>query len=254
MNVIDRAWMFECQNRWEAYKDGKIEAIPYQSVMKRFKASQNMKFRVRGGQIPENIFSQIVDSLRAGGVAIFPTETVYGIGTSAFSQSGIRRIYKLKGRRWNKPLALLVSSLEDAAPLVEEIPPEAHRLAKAFWPGPMTLVLRASPLGKMVTGGLATIGVRVPDHPVALGLLKALKLPMATTSVNRSGEDPATSGKVAAKLFGSQVEWMVDGGLCQIKLASSVVDLSHYPFTVKRLGAITKKDLEKELLRREPQS
>jgi L-threonylcarbamoyladenylate synthase len=209
--------------------------------------------RVTGRKsLPPEVLLKIIATLKAGGVAIFPTETVYGIGASAFSIHGIRRIYKLKGRRWNKPLALLVTSLEAAAPLVEEIPREAHQLAKAFWPGPMTLVLRASPLGRLVTGGLETIGVRVPDHPVALGLLRALGVPMATTSVNRSGEDPATSGTVAAKLFGSKVEWMVDGGICRIKEASSVVDLTHYPFTVKRQGAIRKKDLEKELLRREP--
>jgi L-threonylcarbamoyladenylate synthase len=204
--------------------------------------------RVTGRKaLPPKVLSKIVETLIAGGVAIFPTETVYGIGTSAFSIHGIRRIYQLKGRKWNKPLALLVSSLEDAVPLVDEIPSEAFRLSKAYWPGPMTLVFRASPLGKLVTGGLATIGVRVPDHPVALGLLKGLGMPMATTSVNRSGQEPAVSGEVAAKLFGSKVEWMVDGGVCRIQEASSVVDLSHYPFTIKRHGAIRKKDLEKTL-------
>ena len=181
-------------------------------------------------------------------MAIFPTETVYGIGASAFSHGGIRRIYQLKGRRWNKPLALLVPSLEAAAPLVDDIPQEAFRLSKAFWPGPMTLVLRASALGKLVTGGLETIGVRVPAHPVAMGILKAMGVPLATTSVNRSGQTPATSGAAAAKIFGSKVEWMIDGGVCTIQEASSVVDLSHFPFTVKRQGAIAMKVLEQTLL------
>jgi L-threonylcarbamoyladenylate synthase len=189
-----------------------------------------------------------VAALRAGGVVIFPTETVYGIGTSVFSRTGIRRIYELKGRRGRKPLALLVHSLAAAKPLVETIPPEAERLAKRFWPGPLTLVLKASSLGRLVTGGLATIGVRIPDHPVALGLLRAMGVPLATTSVNRSGQKPAVSGIQAAKLFGKKVDYLIDGGICRVKTASSVIDLSHYPFMVIREGAISKKVLEKEIL------
>ncbi len=205
------------------------------------------KVRARSGRIPAVVLSQVIASLHQDGVAIFPTETVYGIGASAFSHRGIRRIYQLKGRRWNKPLALLVPTLEAAAPMVETLPPEAFRLADAFWPGPMTLIFRASALGRLVTGGLETLGVRIPDHPFALALLKGVGLPLATTSVNRSGEEPATSGLSAAKLFGSKVDWLIDGGACAIKKASTVIDLSSYPFTVKRLGSIAKKDLEHTL-------
>jgi len=203
--------------------------------------------RLKARRLPAGVLSKVVDALRRDGVAIFPTETVYGIGASAFSHAGIRRIYQLKGRRWNKPLALLVPSLEAASPLVETIPPEAIRLAEAFWPGPMTLVLTASPLGKLVTGGLATIGVRIPNHPVALGILRAVGVPLATTSVNRSGQKPATSGRTAARLFGSKVDWMIDGGVCRMQEASSVIDVSRFPFTVKRQGAIPKQDLERTL-------
>src|SRR5579863_9755295 len=186
--------------------------------------------RVGSGKLSATDLKTIVRELSAGAVAIFPTETVYGIGASAFSREGIRRIYQLKGRRWTKPLALLVPSLEAARPLVETIPAEAFRLAEEFWPGPLTLVLAASPLGKLVTGGLGTIGVRVPQHDIPLKILRELGLPLATTSVNRSGQEPATSGIAAAKLFGSKVEWVIDGGLCKIQEASSVVDLSSYPF------------------------
>ena len=160
---------------------------------------------------------------------------------------GIRRIYALKGRHGRKPLALLVPSLAAAHPLVETIPKEAERLAQRFWPGPLTLVFKASPLGRLVTGGLETIGVRIPDHPIALAILKKVGIPLATTSVNRSGQKPAVSGTACAKLFGSKVDWLIDGGLCRVKEASSVIDLSHYPFTVIRDGAIPKKELEKAL-------
>jgi L-threonylcarbamoyladenylate synthase len=146
-------------------------------------------------------------------------------------------------------LALLVHSLAAALPLVEEIPREAERLAQRFWPGPLTLVLMASPLGRLVTGGLATIGVRIPDHPVALAILKMTGIPLATTSVNRSGQKPAVSGAQAARLFGKKVDYLINGGICSVKTASSVIDLSHYPFTVIREGAISRKILEKEILR-----
>jgi L-threonylcarbamoyladenylate synthase len=203
--------------------------------------------RVRRGRIEKAVLGRLAADLLAGAVAIFPTETVYGLGAGAFATQGIRRIYALKGRRWNKPLALLVPDLKSAAPLLEAIPKEAFRLAEAFSPGPLTLVLKASHLGKLVTGGLDTIGVRIPNHPVALAILKAVGIPLATTSVNRSGEEPATSGAASRKLFGGQVHWLLDGGTCRVKKPSTVVDLSHYPFTIIREGAIAKKALTRIL-------
>jgi len=204
--------------------------------------------RATGRSLPAKILANIASDLQAGAVVIFPTETVYGIGTSVFSRTGIQRIYKLKGRQGRKPLALLVPSLAAASPLVETIPPEAARLAECFWPGPLTLVFKASALGRLVTGGLATIGVRIPDHPIALAILRKVGIPLATTSVNRSGQKPATSGAEAAKFFGSQVDWLIDGGHCRVKTASSVIDLSHYPFMIVREGALSKKTLEKALI------
>lgn len=205
------------------------------------------RVQVSSENFPSSLLLTITASLQAGAVVIFPTETVYGMGTSVFSRTGIQRIYKLKGRQGRKPLALLVHTLAAAQPLVDTIPVEAEKLAKQFWPGPLTLVFKASPLGLLVTGGLPTIGVRIPDHPTALALLKKAGIPLATTSVNRSGQKPAISGKTAATLFGRHVDWVIDGGVCRVKAASSVVDLSHYPFTVIRDGAIPKKKLEKAI-------
>ncbi len=207
-----------------------------------------MNIRLTTEKIPPHVLKEITASLHAGAVVIFPTETVYGIGTSVFSLAGIKRIYQLKGRQREKPLALLVHSLEAAKPLVEEIPKEAERLARLFWPGPLTLVFKASALGRVVTGGLATIGVRIPDHPVALAILRKVGVPLATTSVNRSGQPPAITGIAAANFFGKKVDWLVDGGTCRGKTASSVIDLSHYPFTVIRDGAIPKRILGKALM------
>ncbi len=204
--------------------------------------------RLRTPLLPKKWLVQLGKAIHAGDLVIFPTETVYGLGASVFCRESIQRIYGLKGRQWRKPLALLVPSLAAAAPLLDAIPPAAEQLAQAFWPGPLTLVLKASPLGRMVTGGLATIGVRVPNHPVALMILRHLNIPLATTSVNRSGEPEALSGRSAQKLFGKQVDWLIDSGTCRGKKPSSVVDVSHYPYTVIREGAIPKKKLEVLLL------
>lgn len=226
----------------------------------------------RSQRIRAAILSRLSADIAGGAVAIFPTETVYGIGASVFSRSGIQRIYHLKGRQGRKPLALLVPSLLLSTPLVESIPPEALRLAKRFWPGPLTLVLKASPLGRLVTGGLATIGIRIPDHPIALALLRKVGIPLAVTSVNRSGQKPAVSGAECQRFVAEAlarglksrsraaaedprdspgapptVDWLIDAGVCRVKAASSVIDLSHYPYTVIREGAITKKCLEKAL-------
>src|SRR6185437_8380731 len=135
-------------------------------------AAVTRRIRLSSGRWPASALQEIAQDLRACAVAIFPTETVYGIGASVFSREGVRRIYELKGRQWRKPLALLVHELQAARPLVEEIPPEADRLARRFWPGPLTLIFRASALGRLVMGGAATLGVRIPDHPAALGILK----------------------------------------------------------------------------------
>ena len=200
--------------------------------------------RLRQNRCAQYLLESIAQELQAGALVVFPTETVYGLGTSAFSPSGIRRIYAVKGRTWQKPLALLTPSLDAARPLLEHIPSEAARLAEHFWPGPLTLVFQASTLGRLITEGRETVGVRVPDHPFALALLQCVGLPLATTSANASGEEPAISGRKAAQLFRKKVEWVVDGGACPVEIASSVVDCSHYPPTVLREGAISKKKLE----------
>ncbi len=208
---------------------------------------RNPPVHLKSHSLSAKVLSQISIDLRKGAVVIFPTDTVYGIGTSVFSLRGIQRIYKLKGRHWRKPLALLVASLEAARPLVEEIPREARKLAELYWPGALTLVFKASALGRLATGGLATVGVRIPKHPAALSLLRHTGIPLATTSVNYSGEKPVVSGVSAARLFGSRVDWLIDGGTCKGKTPSSVVDLSHFPFTIVREGAIGKKELERAL-------
>ena len=220
-------------------------------------------FFTPGGRVPGAILRETVAVLRSGGVAVFPTDTVYGIGASAFRPESIRRIFKLKGRSYRKPFPLLVADraqaygfegvVVDAAdraqaePLVEPLSKRLKRLLDDHWPGPLTVVLKTSSLGRLATGGKETVAVRVPDHPAARALLKAFGAPLATTSANPSGKPPAVTGAAARKTFGGRVEILWDGGRCPRGTASTVLDASTLQWTLIREGAVPRRTLLKYL-------
>lgn len=178
-----------------------------------------------------------------GGVLVFPTDTVYGIGCNAFHPEAIQKIYDLKGRHYSKPLPILLSDAKQMPLVTKEVPSEAERLMKAFWPGALTLVCKTGPLALNAARGKHTIAVRVPAHGVTSQLLAGLGLPLAATSANISGKKAIVSGTQARKLFESKVDVIIDGGACNVGRESSVVDASHYPFTVLREGALSKAEL-----------
>src|SRR5437016_1653948 len=129
---------------------------------------------------------EAAERIRAGGLVAFPTETVYGLGANALDAAAVEKIYELKGRPPTSPLIVHVSSIEMARTLVTEWPPEAERLARKYWPGPLTLVLAKDPaIPDIVTAGLPTVGLRVPNHPIALGLIQEAGVPIAAPSANR---------------------------------------------------------------------
>ena len=166
--------------------------------------------------------------LRAGGLVAFPTETVYGLGARARDAAAVARVYALKGRPPSHPL---IVHLADAAALdawAETVPDAAWRLAAAHWPGPLTLVLRArADVPASVTGGAATVALRVPDHPVALALLRALGEGVAAPSANRFGRVSPTSAEHVLQEFAFDDDLLVlDGGPCAVGLESTIVDLS----------------------------
>lgn len=171
---------------------------------------------------------------------VFPTDTVYGLGARAFDRRAIRRVYRLKGRRWEKPLVYLAASLMQILPFIE--PPGAlvRRVMKRYWPGPLTLICSASPAGRLLTGGRVTLGVRVPDHPVTLALLNAIDEPLATTSANRSGEPAVSQGSEAVRLFRGRVDLILDAGVTPLQRESTVLDVTTTPWLVVREGAIPK--------------
>ncbi len=184
------------------------------------------------------------ETLRAGGLVAFPTETVYGLGVHARDAAAVERLFRVKGRPADNPVIVHLADLDALGQVAAQVTPLARSLAAQFWPGPLTLVLPAhDEVPSAVTGGASTVGVRVPDHPVARALLAAADLPVAAPSANRSGRpSPTTAAHVTADL-GADVEVVVDGGACRLGLESTVVDARGRVPVVLREGAVTREDL-----------
>lgn len=185
---------------------------------------------------------QIVEAaalLRAGELVAFPTETVYGLGADAENPAALARIFAAKGRPADHPLIVHLPGIEHLSRWAREIPDTALALANAFWPGPLTLILeRTSLVPDAVTGGQSTVGLRVPDHPVALALLGAFGGGIAAPSANRYGRiSPTTAGHVRDEL-GDRVSMVLDGGACEIGIESTIVDVSRGSPVLLRPGAI----------------
>ncbi len=186
-----------------------------------------------------------VHVLRTGGVVAFPTETVYGLGADALNPVAVERIFAIKGRPAHHPL---IVHLADAAQLphwARDIPKDAHTLARHFWPGPLTLILKRTPqVPDCVTGGQDTVGLRVPGHPVALALLRAFGGGIAAPSANRFGRvSPTTAAHVRAEL-GDDADMILDGGPCRVGLESTIVSLVGARPVILRPGAITAGQIE----------
>lgn len=183
--------------------------------------------------------------LRAGRLVAFPTETVYGLGANALDPEAVARIYQVKRRPPTSPLIVHVESIEMAQSLVAEWPENAERLARKFWPGALTMVLPSSAvIPPIVTARLPTVGLRMPAHPVALALIRAAGVPLAAPSANRFTElSPTTAGHVRRSL-GNDVDYILDGGPCQIGIESTVVSLAEAQPILLRPGGISRHDLE----------
>ena len=184
--------------------------------------------------------AQAVRVLRAGALVAFPTETVYGLGADASNASAVRRIFAAKGRPAHHPLIVHLGASEQLDHWARTIPASARVLAKAFWPGPLTLILqRASHVIDEVTGGQDSVGLRVPSHPLARQLLQAFGGGVAAPSANRFGRiSPTTAEHVRAEL-GAQVDLILDGGPCEVGIESSILDLSSGTPVLLRPGQIT---------------
>lgn len=193
---------------------------------------------------PQEI-TQAAELLAQGEVVAFPTETVYGLGANALSPEAVARIFAAKGRPQDNPLIIHLAHANQTSQYVQEITPEVQLLIDKFWPGPLTIVLKKTKLvPEVVTGGLETVAVRVPDHPVALELLSETKFPLAAPSANISGRpSPTRAEHVLADLEG-KIPAILDGGETGWGVESTVLDCTVRPFRILRPGGVTLEDLQ----------
>lgn len=192
--------------------------------------------------------TRAVAVLKAGGLVAFPTETVYGLGADAANADAVKKIYVAKGRPSSHPLIVHVADAAQLANWSRDIPSFAHTLAKKFWPGPLTLVLKRNPrVPDAVTGGQDTIALRVPSHPVAQALLREFGGGVAAPSANRFGRVSATTAVHVREEFGDAVACVLDGGAADVGIESTIVDCSRAMPSLLRPGWITPQQLEAAL-------
>jgi L-threonylcarbamoyladenylate synthase len=192
----------------------------------------------------QQIIERAAALLRAGELAVFPTETVYGLGADGLQTSAVEGIFLAKNRPFSDPLILHIADENALAAITTSVPEEAHRLAQAFWPGPLTLILPAAPcVPRLVTAGLSTVAVRMPRHPVAFALIRALGSPIAAPSANRFMHvSPTTAQHVLADL-GGRVPLILDGGPCAVGVESTILDLCAEVPRILRPGGLSLEDL-----------
>lgn len=186
--------------------------------------------------------------IRAGGLVAFPTETVYGLGGNALDADASRRIYAAKGRPSDNPLIVHISDFSQVYMLAETVPETAKKLADAFWPGPLTMILPKSELvPETTTGGLFTVALRMPNHPAALGLIEQAGVPIAAPSANRSGRPSPTTAAHVYEDMNGKIPIILDGGEVEIGVESTIVDLTGEKPMVLRPGYISREMLQEVL-------
>ncbi len=188
------------------------------------------------------------DLLRAGELIAVPTETVYGLAGNALSESAVQAIYEVKGRPAVKPLSLMVPGSEAMELYCEAVPEAAKALAGRFWPGPLTIVLKAKAIvPSLVRAGGETVGLRCPDHPLTLDLLKRAGIPLAAPSANPSGEESPKDAGTVLDYFRGKIAGVIDGGPCGLGKESTLLDMSALPYRILRQGALPESEIRKAL-------
>lgn len=182
---------------------------------------------------------ELVGIMRGGGLIAVPTETVYGLAGNGLDEKAVAEIYEVKGRPEVKPLSLMVHDAASMERYCENVPPQAYTLAKKFWPGPLTIVMKAKPcVPEIVRAGGETVGLRCPDHPLTLELLEKSGVPFAAPSANPSGEPSPKNADSVLKYFDGKIDSVLDGGECGIGCESTLIDLSRTPYRILRQGAL----------------
>ncbi len=182
--------------------------------------------------------------IRRGGLVAFPTETVYGLGANTFDVNALENIYKAKGRPSDNPLIVHIAKPEDLEGLVRSVPASAEKLMRAFWPGPLTMVMpKSDKIPLKITAGLDTIAIRMPSHPIAQALIRKSGFPIAAPSANSSGRPSPTLAKHVIEDLSGKVDVIIDGGSAQVGLESTVLDVTVDPPIILRPGGITREQL-----------
>lgn len=192
---------------------------------------------------------ELVGIMRGGGLVAVPTETVYGLAGNGLDEKAVAEIYEVKGRPEVKPLSLMVHDAASMERYCESVPPQAYTLAKKFWPGPLTIVMKAKPcVPEIVRAGGETVGLRCPDHPLTLELLEKSGVPFAAPSANPSGEPSPKNADSVLKYFDGKIDAVLDGGECGIGCESTLIDLSRTPYRILRQGALPAEEIADALV------
>lgn len=187
------------------------------------------------------VVEQAAATLREGGLVAFPTETVYGLGANALDQEAAARIYEAKGRPSDNPLIVHIAEKKSVYEFTTHVPEAAEKLMEAFWPGPLTILFpKASCIPDTTTGGLGTVGIRFPDHPVALALIQAAGVPVAAPSANTSGRPSPTRAEHVWTDMQGRIDWIIDGGEVGIGVESTIIDVTGKVPMILRPGFITR--------------
>ncbi len=190
--------------------------------------------------------ARAADALRRGELVAFPTETVYGLGADASNAQAVKRLFSVKRRPPDHPVIVHIARVEQLDELAIDVPDSARALARAFWPGPLTLVVRRNPerVAPEVTGGRDTVGLRVPDHPLGRAMLDAFGGGVAAPSANRFGKVSPTSAAHVRHDLGDDVAVVLDGGACRVGIESTIVDVTGAEPAILRVGAVSRAQVE----------
>jgi L-threonylcarbamoyladenylate synthase len=187
-------------------------------------------------------------ALCGGGLIIYPTDTVYGLGAVAQADEAVRRLFRAKGRAPDRPLPLLLANATEVERVAAQVPPLARRLMERFWPGALTIVLRRSPrFHSLALAGSDTVGVRVPDHPLLREVIRRTGGPITGTSANRSGLPSPLTVAEAIEQVGEAVDLAIDGGRCRGGVESTVIDITGERPRILREGAVRRGEIEEAL-------
>ena len=194
----------------------------------------------------EDKISAAAKILREGGLVAIPTETVYGLGANGLDPNAVNRIFEAKGRPQDNPLIIHVTGAQWLPRYCRDIPPIAYVLARKFWPGPLTMILKRSPVvPDETTAGLDTVAVRCPNHPVTLSIIREAGIPIAAPSANTSGRPSCTTAQDVLEDMDGKIEGVVDGGACTVGVESTILDLTCEPPRLLRPGGLPLEDLER---------